>query len=77
MREFLRGFALPKTILGALLIAGGVLLKNETLVNAGITMISVGVGSKAIKKVQGKDPWEHEKQFSVLTELFKKGKYDE
>lgn len=61
MKEWLKNIRIPKTLVGLVLIGVGTALKNQMLVNAGIAIATVGGASKAIKTVQGNDPFRHEK----------------
>lgn len=76
IKKFFKNFRIPKSVIGACMIAAGIYFDKQILIDTGLALLGVGVSSKIIKTSQGGDPWKHEKQFAVLTELFKKGKYD-
>jgi hypothetical protein len=75
VKKFLQNFRIPKTVFGLALLAVGVYLKNETLITVALSIMGLGVTSKTIKYAQGADPLAHERQFTILAEMFrKKGK---
>lgn len=77
IKNFFKNFRIPKSVIGLGMIAAGIYFNKQILIDTGLALLGIGVSSKVIKASQGGDPWKHEKQFAILTELFKKGKYDE
>lgn len=73
-------FNFPKTLLGALLVAGGIgcnyvgflNFASNYLLTSGIALVVAGVGLKINRVKQGRSAWQNEA--NIIKSLLKKGK---